>query len=174
MCLRQHLATPWPVQSSSDPHMFCNVVVSNFLSSYLFTLWCYCSALYTLHLLHVCPSLEKDPVALPKVSSFFFLCYRWLLLDKGCCSLYRLQSSLRNVICDFGVYKSNCIDLTWTLMLERCKYFPVIILKRYLCIWDTNSFACLLVKIQWTQKTRTEPRYCCEMGIRCELSVKVK
>ena len=35
-----------------------------------------CSVLYMQHLLHVCPSWERDPssVATPEVSSFFFLC----------------------------------------------------------------------------------------------------
>ena len=69
---------------------------------------------YTWHLLHFCPSWERDPshVALSEVSTYFypvkrvFSSFSSLLLrvkDRGCHTL--LKPYEMNVICEYGLYK---------------------------------------------------------------------
>ena len=75
------------------------LIIDTCISKHLVYLCCKCiiSSIYTRHLLHVCPSWERDPssVALPEVSPMFpfklwgfslevFPCTMWGSKDRGC------------------------------------------------------------------------------------------
>ena len=114
--LRHHLTTPWPAQSHKFIIIYWHQIFCHFV---ICTLWDFVYLLCTrnIHWMFVHPVREKDPssVASPEVSSIFsyFFHYsnqgskNWILwFNSTDC-----KAHWGNVIFDFGLHRSNWLDL---------------------------------------------------------------
>lgn len=89
-----------------DPHslLVFNIMyiyVQIFFEWNVFTLWCCFTVLY----------IPRGDSIL--CGSLYSLLQDWGTKDRGCCSLYRLWSPLRQWEYDFGLYRLNSFNLIW-------------------------------------------------------------